>query len=775
MDESNDKFETPRMGETNSKFETPRMGETNNTNFPLVAFNKLKTIPYDDSEYLMKYQKVVKEYMLKYLTARGLLLMFEVGLGKTITASSIAEEFIDMGRNIIVLAPSSLHENMRLNIQKYREVTNSDRTGFKNYHFISMNSSNMIKQFSKIDKHDNVLDKFIDRFTTSSDLNNHLIIIDEAHNLFNSIVNGSKNATKFYDLVMGAKNLKLLFLSGTPVVNSPFELVPCFNMLFGPIEIETIKNTSKKFDPDFRYETLLPEDYDLFMKSFVKKDKSSYGIINKQKLQNRLMGMVSYYGRKYNLDDGNHFPESIVQYIEIPMSIEQHRYYLECREVERAEVNKKKLNSGAALLTRPKSTSASTYRVRSRQVGDAFLPDAKRFSTGGSIRSTMDKINRIKNKKKAGLLIDENDYDYDNEVKTVQHLTGSDEPAPTVFSSEIVADEQSSDNVTPKISGVSIQKDFEGLFNYQQTDFDEISNNLNLYSPKLDFILNKINESEGLSVIYSAFVKHTIFITSKVLEKRGYKYFNIKNGPNNKNTYAIISGSVTPEERDNIIKVFKSKENINGDIIKIVLLSSAGSEGIDFKNVRNMFIFEPHWNYSRIKQIIARAVRYDSHIDLPEDKRVVNSYLLLATDASAKITTYDTTKVLEKAEDDELTTDINIFSKALLNNILIEQFLQCLQEVAVDCSLYQSQCFMCKPTGEKLFELDFNKDILLPSPCQAPTTNKATVEEYNIAGQKYYKDAKDNIYVFDKSLNGYVELEPKHYNKILELIKSLTN
>ena len=36
-------------------------------------------------------------------------------------------------------------------------------------------------------------------------------------------------------MIMKTKNIKIIFLTGTPIVNSPFEIVPCFNMLMGQI------------------------------------------------------------------------------------------------------------------------------------------------------------------------------------------------------------------------------------------------------------------------------------------------------------------------------------------------------------------------------------------------------------------------------------------------------------------------------------------------------------------------------------------------------------
>lgn len=75
---------------------------------------------------------------------------------------------------------------------------------------------------------------------------NKLIIIDEVHNFISRICNGSKNSIILYELIMRSRNCKIVTLSGTPVINSPFELSILFNMLKGYIEYFTI--TLKKND-----------------------------------------------------------------------------------------------------------------------------------------------------------------------------------------------------------------------------------------------------------------------------------------------------------------------------------------------------------------------------------------------------------------------------------------------------------------------------------------------------------------------------------------------
>ena len=71
------------------------------------------------------------------------------------------------------------------------------------------------------------------------------------------------------------------------------------------------------------------------------------------------------------------------------------------------------------------------------------------------------------------------------------------------------------------------------------------------------------------------------------------------------------------EKRNKII------DNYNDRKIDVLLITSAGSESLDLKNTRSIHIMEPHWNESKINQIIGRAIRYNSHSNLPESERIV--------------------------------------------------------------------------------------------------------------------------------------------------------
>jgi hypothetical protein len=86
---------------------------------------------------------------------------------------------------------------------------------------------------------------------------NKVVIIDEAHNLVSRIANaGSKKesiAGQLYKYLLDAVNTKVIFLTGTPIINTPREISILFNMLRGYIKTWTFQlqiNTAAKINRD---------------------------------------------------------------------------------------------------------------------------------------------------------------------------------------------------------------------------------------------------------------------------------------------------------------------------------------------------------------------------------------------------------------------------------------------------------------------------------------------------------------------------------------------
>lgn len=373
--------------------------ERSSTNFQLQLFEFFKRHKWDTKwDFLKFYQNVAREYINNVeVDARGLLIYHTMGLGKSILAVSIAMDQISNGRQVIVLLTKSLQENMRGAIKKYINLrkqadpeynlgqlseTELDNWIKKNFSFVSMNASNMLKQMGKAaegkstEEFDAALEKRIGEVLKIASLDGKLLIVDEAHNLFRAITNGSKNAIGLYDLVMKAKNLKCMFLTGTPVANDPFELVPCFNML----------------GSRHPGQVTLPENYKDFNAYFV--DSKTGRIKNKEKFQNRILGLVSHVthnsapGAAIGVQSTTakvEFPTELPTVVEkVPMSPEQYVLYQLARDKEREE-GQSPFGPGGGKgiydtpsMQKPKSKAASSYRVRSRQLSNFCPPEGFR-------------------------------------------------------------------------------------------------------------------------------------------------------------------------------------------------------------------------------------------------------------------------------------------------------------------------------------------------------------------------------------------------------------
>ena len=112
------------------------------------------------------------------------------------------------------------------------------------------------------------------------------------------------------------------------------------------------------------------------------------------------------------------------------------------------------------------------------------------------------------------------------------------------------------------------------------------------------------------------------------LELIGFIKYNKKLSNNDHKgfRYAEFHGDIDPKERYEAVNAMNDKDNIYGDIVKIIFITSAGAEGISLKNIRQCHIMEPHWNESRIIQVIGRGNRLCSHRMLPINERILDVY-----------------------------------------------------------------------------------------------------------------------------------------------------
>ncbi len=167
------------------------------------------------------------------------------------------------------------------------------------------------------------------------------------------------------------------------------------------------------------------------------------------------------------------------------------------------------------------------------------------------------------------------------------------------------------------------KKGFDG---YKSITIKTIEN-LKKYSTKYFELFKKLKK-KGTCFIYSNFKEYGgIYTIQLILDFYGYN--NFKNNGVGKNTYAIWSGDESNEYKNIVKETFNNFNNFKGENIKIIIGSPSIKEGVSLYGVRNVHIIDPYWNWSRLDQIIGRAVRFCSHKDLEKEKRNVKIYFYI--------------------------------------------------------------------------------------------------------------------------------------------------
>ena len=201
-------------------------------------------------------------------------------------------------------------------------------------------------------------------------------------------------------------------------------------------------------------------------------------------------------------------------------------------------------------------------------------------------------------------------------------------------------------------------------------------NTLYACSCKMTAIMFYMLRSKGPILVYSNYVKMEGLELFKIyLNMLNYtEYGKEQNKPFL--AYTEFHGEIDPEIRSKNLFNFNQEKNIDGSIIRVILISPAGAEGISLLNVRQVHVLEPYWNEVRIEQLIGRAVRQCSHKALPLEERKVDVFRYLAIRSDNK--------------KDKDTTDQEIYDLAKAKSALIETFLKTLKEIAVDCELFKN-------------------------------------------------------------------------------------
>lgn len=540
--------------------------------------------------------------------------------------------------------------------------------------------------------------------------NNRLIIIDEVHNI--RITHENKNrktAELLMEVAKYADNMRLLLLSATPMYNSHEEIIWLTNLLNQNDKRSTIKiaNVFKK-NGDF-----IENGRDLLVRKLT-------GYVSHVRGENPYTFPFRIYSDE-NSFKNNKYPTM--------------------------QMNGKKLDPKKAIKYIPLFLNNIGEH---QQVGYKFIIENMKAKNNNELaqKETYDIMNDnlvemdsfgytvLQYPLEALNIVYPNDTLYDPNTK----IENTEENYQII--SNIVGS-QGLHNVMRFKDKTENDKILRYNFDYIYDKYGRIfaPENIGKYSSKISKICDIIRKSEGIIMIYSQWIDSGLVPMALALEEMGFTKYGSENytKPLLKNPaepidsitmktkqdlsitapehsfhqakYVMITGDISySPNNDADIKYLNQPKNKDGKYVKVVLISKAAAEGIDFKNIRQIHIMEPWYNMNRIEQIIGRGVRNYSHCLLPFEKRNVEIFLHATL-----------------AYNNEESSDLYVYRLAELKSTKIGRITRLLKETAIDCILNISQTNF---TSEKLIEMGKNQTVEI-------ITSSGKKIKYNIGDQPH--------------------------------------
>ena len=654
-------------------------------------------------------QRFAKGFISEYTPYNGILLWHQVGVGKTCTGISIAENFKEFlnanNKKILILTPSdTLQQNWRdeiFNIEKElnkkenkksESVQCTGNTYSKLYPNLSSDNidnikkkmKNHINQYyefmgyqklarsiqketkdllssRKINKQRTLIQYIKNRFS------NRVIIMDEVHFTRDSGGTKDKLAQPYIELIARySENTKIILATATPMYNIPREIVWLINIL--------LWNDNKS--PLIENELFDKDGIELI------EDTDSNG--------NIIVGQTTNAENKI---------------------IDKSRGYISHVRGENP------FTFPIKLYPRNGYTPKPTHEIINSKY----------------VRLDQDKL--IKNMLFYKNMVDEWQYNHIKKYTTEASGKDDDIEESTAFSSKVT---QASNFVFPLLGG---DGDFIGEIgdsgfneclgindNKKYFIQDYLTNingsnksflhldNIGQFSKKCENIIKSSLTNRGIGFIFSQYINSGVKIMALALEENGFsryigdgkidnlltkdkkrdlfcakhlKYYSELDAKTEKPffcpaKYILLDGQISKDLLNKLVKESRGEgkdPNINGEHIKIILGSKVVEQGISLHRVREIHIMDPWYHFNQMEQSAGRAIRNFSHIKLPDFKdRNVTLYLHIA--ALPK-------KMYKKKRNPRRneTSDERIYRKAYIKRLSMAKIERILKKNAIDCGL----------------------------------------------------------------------------------------
>lgn len=134
--------------------------------------------------------------------------------------------------------------------------------------------------------------------------------------------------------------------------------------------------------------------------------------------------------------------------------------------------------------------------------------------------------------------------------------------------------------------------------------------------------------------------------------------------------FFTLSKDVSKQKETRVIDEYNAVDNKYGKNIKLFLGSQKIKQSCDFKDIQLVFIWHYLTNIPELRQLIGRAVRTNSMIALPKNKRLVRFYTFMSASATGR-RTIENKKYKKKVEEFKIIQEIELnINKHAVNNFL---------------------------------------------------------------------------------------------------------
>jgi superfamily II DNA or RNA helicase len=659
----------------------------------------------EEQQTLRKYQEFVSKFMDYRSPYKSIMLYHGLGSGKTATSIATYNALYNFSSlwNVFILIKATLEnkpwiEDLNRWLNQDEKTKKEMRSNIKFIHYDS--------PFADRD--------FIEAVRSVDASKKSLYIIDEAHNFINNVYNNvtgqtGRRASSIYDYMVREKKdndeTRIILISATPIINNPFELALIFNLLRPGIFPNSEIKFEEKYISTGKIKQLNPATKNMF--------------------QRRILGLASFYiGETPDL-----YAKKRLLIKELPMSEYQTDIYNSFEFIEKQMEIRRMQNRSeeGSFMSYTRQSSNFVFPTINDKINGERRPRPNQF-----------KLADID----AAKIAEGKTEEFKESLKDVESIKAVDLYKKTladfILSTDKYFMKKNAEDIKKKHTIHDDIKIFKEKYNYKYKKFMEE------YKDKSSLLQALFDCSCKMTAIvfYGLRSKGPILVYSQFVSAEGLEMFKIYLKQIDYNPYGEgedyyqfmeYHGGIDDKKRKKTIEIFNQIENVDGKLVKYILIAPAGSEGISLRNIRQIHIMEPFWNETRIMQLIGRAIRQCYHKDLPMEERTVDVFR------------YRSVK-----KNGEPTVDEKIEDLARRKQILIESFLKTVREASVDCKLFENhnmmaekyQCFQFNESS--MFDAQvgpaYNEDIYYDSKLNnglnAMNTDLKTVKVIKIMGMK---------------------------------------